>query len=276
MDLSTDSLASWATILGTVISLFGLIQSRAWITATGVLLVAVSVGALLYARKEHRLVSSATLTVASRSLDSLNAANLNRRRNRSLVVQKAYHGARIEGENLQITWRYAGYCRAERTSAIEFSIDGDNNVPFEKLECFAHDLGHDPNQKHKIRPLLVGADGISKKISVPFLAPLIQRQGFDVILRCKLPGCMKAGIDYYSSTLSFDQPSIPYFTTRLVFVGTRPEWVRVYDCDLLGRTRLIKDLPPARQRQGVTQYVDVLDDALGQLTRVYLFQRGSV
>ena len=276
MDLSTDSLASWATILGTVISLFGLIQSRAWITATGVLFVAVSVGALLYARKEHRLVSSATVTVASKSLDSLNAANLNRRRNRSLVVQKAYHGARIEGENLQITWRYAGYCRAEWESAIEFSIDADNNVPFETLECFAYDLRHDPDQRHKIRPLLIGADGISKKIAVPFLTPLKQQQGFDIVLRCELPGCMNGRVDYYTSTLSFDETSIARCTIRLVFVGSRPEWVRVYECNPLGRTRLIKDLPAARESQRLVEYLDLVENVSGQSSRVYLFKRGSL
>jgi len=275
MDSSLNSLASWATILGTLISLLGLVQSRAWVTATGVLFVAISVSALFYARKEHRLVSSATVTVASRSLDSLNAANLNRRRNRSLVVQKAYHEARIERENLQIAWRYAGYCRVERESAIEFSIDADNNLPFETLECFAYDLRHDPDQRHKIRPLLVGADGISKKIAVPFLMPLTEQQGFDVVLRCELPDCMKTGVEYYTSTLSFDQPSIPRCTIRLVFVGSRPEWVRVYECDPSGRAQLVKDMPATQETANFVEYSDVLDNVGGQSSRVYLFQRSS-
>jgi hypothetical protein len=190
-----------------------------------------------------------------------------------LVVQKAYHGARIEGRNLQITWRYAGYCRTERESAIEFSIDADNNVPFEKLECFAYDLGHDADQQHKIRPLLVGADGISKKIAVPFLRPLIQEQAFDVVLRCELRGCMNAGVDYYTSTLSFDQPSIPRCTIRLVFAGSRPEWVRAYEIDASGRTQLIKEMPAVRQGLNFVEYSDVADNIGGQSTRVYLFQR---
>jgi hypothetical protein len=273
MDLSPDSLASWATIFGSVISLFGLIQSRTWLTATGVFFVAISAAALLYARKEHKLVSSATVTVASRSLDSLNAANLARRRDRSLAVQKAFHEARIEGDDLQITWRYAGYCRADRASAIEFSIDADNNLPFEKLECFAYDLRHDHNQKHKIRPLLVGADGISKKIAVPFLKPLMQQEEFDIVLRCGLPGCMRAEIDYYTSTLSFDQHSVPRCAIRLVFVANRPEWVRVYECDAAGRTQLIKDMSATKESQGVTEYSDVCENLAGQSTREYLFQR---
>src|SRR5437899_2783687 len=99
MDSSPDSLASWATILGTAISLFGLVQSRTWITITGLFFVVVSASALLYARKEHRLVSSGTVTVDGRRLDSLNAANLARRRDRNLMVQKVAHVAKIEGED---------------------------------------------------------------------------------------------------------------------------------------------------------------------------------
>ena len=181
---SPDSLASWATIVRTLISLFGLIQSRTWITATGLFFVGLSAGTLLYARKEHRLVNAGTVTVDSRSLDSLNAASPARRRNHSLMVQKVAHLAKIDGRNLQITWRYSGYCRVDLETAIEFSIDADNNIPFNELQCFAYDLRHDPDRKHRIRPLLVGADGISKKVAVPFLQPLRRDAGFDVVLRC--------------------------------------------------------------------------------------------
>jgi hypothetical protein len=273
MDPSPDSLASWATILGTAISLFGLIQSRAWITLTGLFFVAVSASALLYARKEHRLVNSATVTVDGRSLDSLNAANLARRRDRSLMVQKVAHVGRIEGEDLQITWRYAGYCRVERAAAIEFSIDADNNVPFDDLQCFAYDLTHDPDRKHRIRPLLVESDGISKKVAVPFLQPLTRAEGFDVVLRCELPGCMKAGVDYYSSTLSFDQPSIPRCAVRLIFVRHRPDWVRVYEGDASSRMKLKNDLPPVLEGPDFAEYADVVKDVAGHSTRVYVFRR---
>jgi len=275
MDLSTDSLAAWATILGTVISLFGLIQSRAWITMIGLFFVAVAAGALIYVRKERRLIQSATVTVDRRTLDSLNAANLARRREDNLSIQKVAHLAKIDGEDLQITWRYAGYCRIEHAGVIEFSIDSDNNVPFDDLQCFAYDLQHDPGRKHKIRPVLIGADGISKKVAVPFLRPLRREESFDVVLRCELPGCMKAGIDYYSSTLSFDQESIPQCTVRLTFVGQRPYWVRVYE-DTSQGMKLANDLPPAREGRDFTEYDDVTQNLAGQSTRVYVFRRSSV
>jgi hypothetical protein len=273
MDSFPASVAQWATVLRTIISLVPLIQSRAWITISGMFLVAVSTGAVLYAKGEQQLIDSARITVDGRKLDSLNAANLARRRDRKLMVQKVAHVARIEGPDLQITWRYAGYCRVERAVAIEFSIDAANNIPFDKLQCFAYDLKHDPDRKHRIRPLLVGADGISKKVAVPFLQPLTREEEFDVILRCELPGCLKAAVDYYSSTLSFDQPFIPRCVVRLIFVRERPDWVRVYEADKSGGMKLAKDLPPAREGRDFAEYSDVQENLAGQSARVYVFNR---
>jgi hypothetical protein len=273
MDSFPASVAQWATVLRTIISIVPLIQSRAWITISGVFLVAVSTGAVLYAKKEQRLIDSATITVDGRKLDSLNAANLARRRDRKLMVQKVAHVARIDGPDVQITWRYAGYCRVDRAVAIEFSTDAANNIPFDRLQCFAYDLKHDPERKHKIRPLLVGADGISKKIAVPFLQPLKREEEFDLILRCELPGCMNPGVEYYSSTLSFDQPFIPRCVVRLMFVRERPDWVRVYEGDTSGGMRLAKDLPPVRASQDFAEYCDVQTNLAGQSASVYVFRR---
>ncbi len=276
MDFSTESLASWATILGAIVSFLGLIQSRAWLTAIGVFFVAVSLIAIMYARRERLLVSSATVKIEGRSLDSLNIANLRRRRNRSLVMQEAHQVARIDGEDLTLTWRYSGYCRASHEAAIEFSIDTDNNIPFSELECFAYDLRQDPTRNHKIRPILVGTDGSSKKIAVPFLQPLLTQQPFSVLLQCTLPRCMKGGLEYYTSTLSFDQTTVRRLTVRLVFVRGRPNWVRVYECDATGRVHLIKDLRPVHQEHEVIEYLDVAEDVGAQSARVYMFQRTSL
>ena len=35
---------------------------------------------------------------------------------------------------------------------MEFSIDTDNNIPFDKLDCFAYDLQHDAHRNHKNPP----------------------------------------------------------------------------------------------------------------------------
>jgi hypothetical protein len=227
----------------------------------------------MYARSERRVARSAAVKIEGRSIDSLNIANLRRRVNRTLVVQEVHREAEIEGDRLTIASRYTGYCRANREPAIEFGIDSETNVPFHELECFAYDLRRDPGMEHKIWPILVDADGISKKIAVPFLEPLVARQPFDVLLKCTLPGCMKAGVEYYTSTLSFDQDRVRQCTVRLVFVGNEPDWVRVYECGVSGTPKLLRDLPPVRHTPEFAEYVDSGDDVSAQSTRIYLFHR---
>jgi hypothetical protein len=276
MNFSDESLASWASILGTLISFLGLIQSRAWLTAIGIFFIGASLIAIAYARRERRVVTSAMVQVEGRSIDSLNIANLRRRVNRSLMIQEAHQVARIEGEDLKITWQYTGYCRARRETAIEFSIDSDNGIPFDSLDCVAYDLRCDPERKHKIRPILIGTDGLSKKIAVPFLEPLTVQQPFTILLKCALPGCMKAGLDYYTSTLSFDQDRVRYLTVRLIFVNNRPQWVRLYQCAASGSAKLLKDLRPFLQDQYLTEYLDVAKDVAAQSARIYVFRRATL
>ena len=103
-----ESLAAWATILGTVLSVVGLIQSREWLIVLSVVLVLASIVAGLYARRLRLIVPSASVKVEGRSIDSLNLKNLRRRVNRSLVIQELHHVARIEGEDLTMTWQQAG------------------------------------------------------------------------------------------------------------------------------------------------------------------------
>jgi len=271
-----ETLASWATILGAVLSIFSLIQSRAWLTGIGVLLVGVSVAAGLYARRERLAIQSASVVIEGKSIDALNAANLKRRLNKTLVIQEVQHEARIDGEDLRVVWRYTGYCEAERESSIEFSIDAESSVPFDRLECFAYDLRRDPNRQHRIRPILIGPDGISKKIAVPFLEPLTAHQSFSVIVECFLPGCMKAQIGYYTSTLSFAQARVRRSTVRLIFVGEQPDWVRVYECAVSAAVRLLKDLRPLGQNQEFIEFLDAAEDIDAQSTRIYVFQRTFV
>jgi hypothetical protein len=273
MDFSTESLASWASIAGTILGILGLIQSYTWLTAIGAFLFLVSFAALLYARRQREILRSAAIKVSGRSIDSLNIASLRRRLNRSLVIQEAYHLAQIEGDNLAISWQYTGYCHAQRESVIEFSVDTDNHVPFDRLTCFAYDLLNDPTKEHRIRPMLIGPDGISKKVAVPFLEPLIAQQPFDMLLACDLPGCMKGGIEYYTSTMSFDQDRVRRFATRLLFRSGRPKWVRVYDCDDSGAVRLLRDLRPLREGGELTEYLDAGHDVAARSARIYVFQR---
>src|ERR1017187_996519 len=98
-----------------------------------------------------------------------------------------------------------------------------------------------------IRPLLVGSEGISRKLSVPFLEPLRAQDPFAVLLKCVLPRCVKAGLEYYTSTLSFAQDRVRRCEVRLIFAGSTPSWLRVYECSAQRRPVLLKTLPPVRQ-----------------------------
>jgi len=251
----------------------GFINSSQWLAVLGLFLIAGSVATLLYAEKQCERLKLAAIKIEGRSIDSLNVASLRRRLNRSLVIQEAEQVATIKGEDLVVAWRYRGYCRAPHESAIEFSIDTENHVPFERLDCFAYDLQHDPKRMHRIRPVLFGADGLSKKIAVPLLERLSMREPFSVLLNCALPGCMKSGVEYYTSTFSVAQERIQKSTVRLVFLGDRPEWLRVYECGASGETKLVKDLRPSRETAHLTEYTDLVIDVPAQSARIYVFRR---
>ena len=268
-----ESLTAWATLLGAIASLVGLIQSRTWLAGIGTFFLLACVIAGTYARRERRVVESASMTIERRSLDSLNLSNLRRRTNESLVVQDAHHTATIHGEDLQMTWRYTGFCGSERETRMEFSVDSDNYVPFNRLDCFAYDLRQDPEMKHKILPFLIGSDGISKKIAVPFLEPLSLAEPFGVLLQCTLPGCLTGEVDYYTSTLSFAQQNVPTSTVRLIFWGDLPDWVRVYEYPGAGNPVLLNDLRPSHLAHNSAEYSDTADNLPGQSVRVYVFRR---
>jgi hypothetical protein len=271
MQFSLESLAALATIAGLIVSILALVQSRAWLVLMSLLVVCLAIGAVLYARKQRLAVATASTVIEGQSIDSLNIANLKRRVNRTFVIQEAKHTARIEGKDLEITWKYSGYCRAARASTMEFSIDSEARTSFDDLDCSAYDLGHDPQMARRIRPLLIGTDGISKKISVPLLQPVKAKGPFGVLLKCTLPQCLPAGSGYYTSTLSFAQDRVPRYEVRLTFVGTAPSWVRVYECTPQRPTTLLKTLAPSHHQPGVCEYIDVVEDAPGQSARVYMF-----
>jgi hypothetical protein len=276
MPFSLESLAALATIVGTIVSALALLQSRAWLLLISLLVVCLSILAVLYARKQRLALDAASTVIEGHSIDALNIGNLRRRVNRTLFVQEVQQTARIDGEDLEITWRYSGYCKATSESAIEFSINSENNTAFGRLNCTAYDLRHDPEMSHGIQPLLVGPEGLSKRISVPFLKPLSVNQPFEVMLRCTLPRCIKAGFSYYASVLQFGQDRVGRCEIRLIFVGPAPSWLRVYESTLQKPAALVKTLPPSRQEPGLCEYLDVAEDRPGQSARVYMFWRDSL
>jgi hypothetical protein len=273
MDSLNESIDFWLSVIGTIVGIYGLVQSETWVAFLGLVAAVGFLAVAAYARRERQRLRLASVTVEGRTVDCLNLASLQRRLNRSLGIERAEHVAVVSGDDLTVTWHYSGHCRAARESAIEFSIDADCSVPFENLECTGHDLVHDPRKRHDIRPILLGTDGISKKVAVPFLTPLAFGDRFDLLLTCVLPGCMKAGLEYCTATTSFEQERIPDYSMRLVFDGGKPEWVRVYECASSGNTRLLKELRPQRATQPRTVYLDAATDMSARSARIYVFRR---
>lgn len=276
MDSFKDTLAFWTTILGTIVALFGVIQSVSWFAGIGAVLITGSIFSIGYGKKQRQLLNQAGHRVEGRSIDSLNLASLRRHLNRTLIIQDAQNTATIRGEDLTVFWDCTGYCKVEGGSAIEFSIDTDNNIPFNELRCFAYDLQNDPGRKHRIRPLLMGPDGMSKKIAIPFLAPLAAQEPFRIELTCELPGCMKAGLEYYTASLSFDQDRLHQYGVRILFEGDRPEWLRVYEFAPSGAPKLLRDVAPMSVDEARTVYRDLAEDLPAQSARVYFFRRDHV
>lgn len=273
MRFSLESLVAVATIVGTAISVLALIEARSWLVITSLVFVLLAIIFGLYARKKRLAIAAASTEIEGHSIDSLNIANLKRRVNRTLVIQEALHTAIIEGEDMEITWRYSGYCKSDRATSIDFSIDSDDGTVFEDLNCIAFDLVRDPDMVRPIRPLLVGSEGISRKLSVPFLEPVKAHDSFKVVLKFHLPQSLKAGFGYYTSTLSFTQDRINECAVRLIFAGSMPRWLRVYGCAAESPPVLLKTLAPVRQTAYFSEYVDVEKERSGQSARIYIFWR---
>jgi hypothetical protein len=268
---AAKNLVPWASLFGSAIALLGLFQGNTWLIVAGVVLCSAWALSAVYFRRNRNAFERAGVTIEGLNLDSLHIANLRRRLNTSLTLQRAFQVAIINGKDLHLAWQYDGLCRSQAETSIEFSIDSENNIAFEQLDCVAFDLQNDPERLHPLRPALVGSDGVSKKITVPFLKPLAGQDRFGILLNCDLPGCVSTGVQYYTSSLSFDQPSIESASVHLIFVRMRHNWVRVYEFDKKKRPTLARELRAFRDDGATCEYVDMAQSVPGQSVRVYLY-----
>lgn len=273
MNDSREQFAAWVSLLSSLAALLGLVQSHTILTFAGASCAAIALAALVSWRRSRNLLRSAAINIEGLNIDSLNVANLRRTVNRSLVVQHAYHLARIDGPDLSVSWHYSGYCRSKSESTLTFSLDSEN--PFDELDCYAFDLRQDPDRCHPIRPLLIGGGGISKKVAVPFLKPLAAQDPFSVVLHCNLPGCLAPGVQYYTATLSFAQRRVKQCSVHLVFARHAPDWVRVYDCTETAKPRLLQHLHPFKNDGVTCEYLDAVENVPGQTMRVYVYRIGA-
>jgi hypothetical protein len=270
-----QAVTSWTAVIAPIVTLIGLIQSRGWLAGLGAVFASVSIIAVVYGRIQRRRIDAASVEIEGISIDSLNAANLRRRVSRGFMIQNVHDAVTIDGADLDISWRYGGYCQAKQAGAFEFSVDSEHSVPFSELDCFGYDLRCDPGREQRIQPLLIGPDSISKKIAVPFFQPLHAQEPFDIVLHCRMPSMYTLGTGYYASTLSFDQATVGRATVQLIFRGRKPEWVRVYECLAGGSPHLLRNLSPVRAEAEIAEYIDVAENRAAQSARIYLFRRGA-
>ncbi len=271
MNGAPENLTPLITLLGTGIALLGVLQSAPALMLPGIALSAAAASAALLSERRVKDAQPMPPSIERLNLDSLHVANVRRRLNTSLKLDRAFQVAIIEGPDLHLAWQYEGYCQSKTETGIEFSIDSENNIPFAQLDCFAFDLRYDPVRLKQIRPSLVGSDGVSKKVRVPFLIPLAKDDRFSVLLHCKLPACISTGVQYYTSSLSFDQPAVDSASVHLIFVKARPRWLRVYEFDKNGQPSFVSELRPFRDDGATCEYVDMLQKVPGQSVRVYLY-----
>jgi len=271
---SQETIASWGSAIATLFSIIGLVQSQPWLVSISVLFLCTSIGALFYARRQRLALNSARISIEGRSIDGLNLSNLTRTVSDTVIVQKVERVVTVQGSNLAINATYTGYSRSDDLRMIEFTISSDAAVPFANLSCAGYDLIADPNERHAIQPMLLGADGAAKKVGVPLLQPVRKEQPFKLRLKCTLPGCMQPGIDYYAAGLSFIQEEIPSSSVRLVFISEMPNWLRTYEIKE-GSAALLGELSPVRQRRAIREYEDTAANVPGQSARVYVFDRSA-
>lgn len=267
----SEDVTMLANLVGMGLTLLGVADSSPSLVLTGVALSTASASARLLSERKGRRAEAMPPNIENLNLDSLHVANLRRRLNRSLNIQRAFQVAIIEGADLHLAWQYDGYCRSQSETGIEFSIESENNIPFEQLDCYVFDLQADPARSNQIRPSLVGSDGVSKKVRVPFLKPLSRGERFSLLLHCALPDTISTGVQYYASSLSFDQQAVDSASLHLIFVRTKPAWVKVYDLDQRSRPIFANELRPFRDDGTTCEYVDMAQNIPGQSVRVYLY-----
>jgi hypothetical protein len=276
MQTVLQALTTLAALLVPLATIIGLVRSRGWITLIVAFIVVALCAIAIWALQSRRRMAGAYVEIEGISIDCVNAANLRRRINRSLMVQTAEHTATIDGGDLEITWRYAGYCRARSETAMEFSIDADKSMPFGQLDCHAFDLRNDPDKQHPIQPLLIGPDSISKKIAIPFLRQLAAQEPFDLMLHCRMPNTYIPGTCYYTSTLSFDQKHVGHYAVKLRFIRGQPVWVRVYEINNSRQPKLLRALHPVQEGPDVFAYRDAAENIPATATRIYIFKLDTI
>ena len=195
----------------------------------------------------------------------------------SVEVYTVKHQAIIkENNDFTVVWNYSGRCtKKEGESSFIFSIQGENNVPLEQLDCYGYDLINDPDKKQRIYASLLSpseggaVDDKVKKIRIPFLKQVHQNESFSIELHYTWPQAMKYDEDYYISSLSFKNDKITSYRVELIFEKIIPKWVRAYD----EKGNLLRQIALSHQEKRQYFYIDDIAEPSAKSTIIYKFYR---
>ena len=228
-------------------------------------------------KKKKKANKKGPTVIDGKPLDLLMLADAFRTQMDSVELSKVIHKAIIkENNDLTVVWNYAGKCiKKEGESFFVFSIQGGNDTPLEKLNCYGFDLINDPERKQPIYATLLPTEqGISsdyrvKKIVVPFLKKIEQNGFFSIELHYTWPNSLVYNEDYYISSLSFKNDKLNEYQVILEFETIAPKWVRAYDSD----GNLLKQVSHAHNRGKYHIYIDNISEPSAHSTIIYKFYR---
>jgi len=273
MKIEDPRLSVILSVLSVILALYSFIDGKKWIA---LILGVTSVAAIFIALKlysEKKRNKKSNIVIENTRIESLNLANLARLKNSTLKVDTAIHRNYINGNDLAIEFEYSGICTCDDgESGITFSVDCDSNLGFEQMNWYGYDLIVDTNKTHKIHPKLLGAEGLTKKVMLPFAKKIIKYGKFHTSFRVTLPGCMKTGKDYVTATFSFNKLPIDTVIIELWFMDLYPKYVHLYDVTN-GVSTLEKELIPTNQISNKICYVDNINNLNPETALVYYFER---
>lgn len=178
----------------------------------------------------YKKVHKKFITIENKKIDILPLIDPIKKEDHTLIPKHIIHKHIVANEEVTFLYYYEGICISKNgEDNIVFNIGAEEYIPFNELKCFAYDLKNDIHKEMKISPILIGDDGLSKKIKINFLHKLEYSDNFKILFVYSFPHCLKFGKDYISVYMSYYKKTIDVFINEIIFKDIKPLYVKVYD-----------------------------------------------
>jgi len=273
--MNRKTLESILAALGILTTIYGLYKSEQYPVIIGIVVLTIII---IFGERTFELfkykqkLKEAKISIEGRSITALNLANIERLNDKNFKVKNVKHTAVIENKNASFSFEYSGICiKKPEENGFLFSVEAENNVSFNNLDCYGYDLLADPQKMKKLRPIIKNNDGISKKVLLPFATQMSRYHPFSIFLTANYKNCMSYGKNYYNSTLSFNKRhKIESFKMVLKFKNFPPKDIRVYEIKK-GNARYIRSINPETSDNNL--FIDQYKNVPGIKQLVYIFDR---